>query len=828
MTRPAYFNALTIVVILACICLPASANSQSGQDPLTAAERQWLNDHPVIRVAPTDQYQPTEYFEDGVFKGITADLLALVEERLGIEFTIVQNETFSQNLEMVENREIDALSLAAHTPDREGFLVWGDSYIEYPAVILVQQSMSGSYSLEDFADKRVGVPDGWAAQEYLKTNYPDLELIPYPGTVEGLRALSIGEVEAFVTEIANAAYFMEKEGIANLRIGGESGFVYEMGFAVRSDWPELVAIFDKGMGLITKEEKDAIMDKWIRVPVEVPFYKQRAFWFTAFGLTFVTIVVITSIIYWNRRLKTLVNLRTAELREHKEQLENTVEERTRELAVAKEQADSANEAKSAFLASMSHELRTPMNAIIGYSELLMEEAEDDGNDEYVPDLKKIHGSGRHLLMLINDILDISKIEAGKMELYCEDFEVRPIVDDVATTAMTLVEKNGNHFVIEANEDLGGMHSDMTKIRQILFNLLSNAAKFTDNGTITLSATRTVSEGSDRIVFLVADTGIGVPKDKLEGLFDEFTQVDSSTTKHYGGTGLGLALVKKFCEMLGGSVNVESEVGVGTKFTVILPATTVDSARDSGLAVLTTGPCDVLVVDDDASSRDLLKRVLEEAGYSVCATGSGDSALEMAQEHTPRLVTLDLLMPVTDGITVLQALKSDESLRSVPVIMVSVSSKSELGMSLGAAEWFVKPIDREKFVEAVRSHIRDGEPHVLVVDDDESARAVVKKALATAGMRVEEAVNGQAALDRVASGLPSLIVLDLMMPVMDGFEFIRELRKLDGGNAVPVIILSGMELNPEQRAELENSVSAVLAKGQSSLSQIVQSVKAMLD
>ena len=500
-----------------------------------------------------------------------------------------------------------------------------------------------------------------------------------------------------------------------------------------------------------------------------------------------------------------------------------------ELLIAREAAEEASRTKSAFLANMSHELRTPMNAIIGYSEMLVEEAEDLGQEALIPDLNKIHSAGKHLLGLINDVLDISKIEAGKMTLYLEDFAVPAMIAEVTTTIQPLVEKNSNRLVVECPSDLGAMRADVTKIRQTLFNLLSNAAKFTHEGSITLTVARETHDGDDWIAFRVADTGIGMTPEQMAKLFNAFVQADASTTRKYGGTGLGLAISRKFCQMMGGDITVKSTPGQGTVFSALLPLHVADAAggtqspfatstRLSATPVpsLATPRPDaplILVVDDDPAVLDLLSRNLAREGYAVRTAANGGAALALARELHPRLITLDVMMPSMDGWSVLTALKADAATRDIPVVMISIVDDKQLGFALGAADYLTKPIDRDRLAELLAKHApRDTERRALVIDDLPDNRSMLRHALEREGWRVAEAENGRTGLGLFADQKPSLILLDLMMPVMDGFEFLRELRSRDDGRAVPVVVVTAKELTPEERNLLRACVENVVQKG----------------
>lgn len=517
-------------------------------------------------------------------------------------------------------------------------------------------------------------------------------------------------------------------------------------------------------------------------------------------------------------------------------LEQRIAEKTAHLQKANVELERANKLKSEFLANMSHELRTPLNAIIGFAEVLRDKIAGELNEEQIEFVKDIHSSGQHLLQMINDILDLSKIEAGKMVLLYEVFLVPEAIENVYTILKGLADKKKLQIKTIIQPKVHAIEADRVKFKQILYNLLSNAIKFTpQNGYITVDA----NVVDEKLQISVSDTGIGLKPEDKKKVFKEFWQADSSFSRKYEGTGLGLALTKRIIDMHEGNIWFESEYGKGSTFYFSLPLKA--SHKTPKLKEPESIPQQVeqvaeksnlktiLVVEDDRMAADLLTMYLANAGYRVIVAVDGEDAIKKAREFHPFLITLDIMLPKIDGWDVLSQLKNSQDTAHIPVIIVSIVDNKELGYSLGAAEYLIKPVDRKKLIHTVCTCLSaektKGKPmRILIIDDDEKAIKYMSTLLEDAGFDVIKAYSGNAGINLAIHSNPDLIILDLIMPDLSGFDVVEKLRIHPTAKGIPIIICSAKDITPEDKNILNGNILAIVQKGSHTKEDLLSAVK----
>ena len=542
-----------------------------------------------------------------------------------------------------------------------------------------------------------------------------------------------------------------------------------------------------------------------------------------------------------KKREVIERLREDDARKYEEltRLTGALDQATRELQDANLRLLEADRLKSQFLANMSHELRTPLNSIIGFSEILQTRLSDQIPPKHQKFLQNIHTSGQHLLRIINDILDLSKIEAGKMDVHPELLSVLNVVDGVAHVMKGSAAKQEVEIQVDVPSDLPALETDAVKLKQILYNLLSNAVKFSPAKGVVAVRARLVPEanspiGVEAIQVQVCDQGIGIHPRDQELIFQEFRQVDGGTTRRHQGTGLGLSLVKKFAELQGGAVTVDSMPGQGATFTLLLPRSfqgvRSKVVHDTGRMAIAAGRPRVLVIEDDPHTYERIGQALLAASYIPFRARNGEEAITLAHALKPAAITLDLVLPGLDGWEVLKALKAEPRTRDVPVIIVSVVDNKELGVALGAEDYLLKPIDPERIVKRLdelvgKGPLRDGA--VLVVDDDPEVHAMLDAALQGKGVPLAHALSGAEGLEMALKSPPSLVILDLMMEGMDGFEVARRMKETPSLKGVPVLVLTARDLSKVDRERLSGRMSGLVQKGRQSPGQLVEAIDALI-
>jgi len=679
---------LFLISLVLFLFIPSGYAIESDSDIsfLTSAEREWLEKHPTINLAPDPEFSPIEFIDEtGEYKGIAADYVRLIEKKLGVKINILKFDNWTEVLEKTKKRENDMWGAATPTARRLDYMLFTKPLIKLPSIILVKKNVDKSLnSIESFKGMRIAVIEGYAIQDYLTKKYPELKIDTVPDIQTGLKKVSFGLVDAMAANIAIATYYIEKEGIANLRIAGEVGYINKWALASRSDWPTLNVILDKALAQISEAERKTIYRKWVGIKIDSGF-SLKQFLILFFSAT--AVFGIVGIIFWNASLKQQVRLRTIELNKKNEELND------------------ANAAKSVFLANMSHEIRTPMNAILGYAQIL--ERDDTLNQDQKESLRNVLSSGNHLLNLINEILDLSKIEAGRMELNMSDFDLSEICKDMsAMFNLRCKEKNlswNSQGLIEAHTWVVG---DETKLRQVLINLLGNAVKFTDYGEVALNLKL---DPDDYYTFEVIDSGAGIPEEAQKQIFEPFKQDYEGATK--GGTGLGLAISKKQVDLMNGKLQVDSEIGKGSRFYFsieLLPAIKKSNSNKIEKykhvkSLAQKYSLKILIADDVKENREVLKKFLLGLNIKVELAENGKIATEKVQTESYDLVFMDLRMPIMDGLQACVFIKNVLNKKNLKVVGLSASVydySTEQVQSSGFDDFLLKPFKTEEIIGCI--------------------------------------------------------------------------------------------------------------------------------
>ena len=777
---------------------------------LSDDELAWLKAHPIIHLGLDPIWEPIEYIDkQGEYRGISAAFMRRLAELLGVKLQFDPKQNWAQAVERVKGGKVDLLPALNASSQRAEFLNFTKPYLHFPFIIITRRDASLITGLEDLEGWNIAVERDYVTREYLNRDHPTLQHLLTDNTAEALRAVATGKADAYVGNMTMASYIIDKLGLGNLKVAAPAPYSNDLTIGVRKDWPELVTILDKALATISNKERRAIRQEYLGIRYDVKV-NYSLVWKIVAGAT---LLLLLSLLW----------------------VEHTRQQKTA-LAKAKGEAEQANRFKSYFLANMSHEIRTPMNAIMGFSYLVLQTKLTTRQYHY---MDKIHASSQALLGVINDILDFSRIEAGKLEVENVSFSLDEVYENLANIIMIKAEDKGLELTFHHDPDVpDNLIGDPLRLGQVLINLASNAIKFTEQGGVLVRVDKERQEG-DRVWlhFSVSDTGIGIPEEQIARLFDAFTQLDDSTTRRYGGSGLGLSICRHLVQLMGGDITAYSVPGEGSEFTFCLPFT-----LDKDVAHELTPDADlhglrVLVVDDDPSVREILAERLTSFTFDVSTAVNATEAFQMLEKADCKklpfkLVLMDWRMPDINGVEAGRRIKHGGELLHVPaVILVTAYGREEVMRKAEAAGldgFLIKPVSPSTLFDTVirvlGGTLEDGvgvvhgisgigylQGHLLLVEDNTINQQVAREILEGMGLEVEIVCNGREALEAVQGHDYDLVLMDIQMPEMDGYEATRQIRSESRLQQLPIIAMTAHTMSGERERCLEAGMNEHVPK-----------------
>ncbi|MBF0287767.1 MAG: transporter substrate-binding domain-containing protein [SAR324 cluster bacterium] len=787
---------------------------------LSSKEFDWLMEHSELSLGDDFSWPPFAYQDkEGKFSGISSGFVDLISDRLGITIEPVFGLRWPEVLEKVKKKQLDILPAVAYSKQREEYLDFTKPYIQFPIVIATRKDSEFVDNLKDLTGKKVGIITEYITQEKLTENYPKIELVPLKNLRDGIQALDEKKIDAFVDNLASITYEIDRLKIQTIKIAAPTEYNFELHFGVRKGLPELVDILNRAIDSIEVQEKARIKNTWLAIEVKFGWDLEKILIY-ALPIGASIFVIIVFVIVWNRRLEKEIVYR------------KTLQD---ELEIAKEKAEEATKAKSDFLANMSHEIRTPMNAIMGMTHLALQTELTAKQQDY---LNKVNSSATSLLGLINDILDFSKIEAGKLDIESIDFDLNEVLENVSNLISMKAIDKGLEFLFHTDPDVPTfLRGDSLRIGQILINLSNNAVKFTGEGEVVIR-TQLIKKTEEHVTlqFTVRDTGIGLTPEQIGKLFQSFSQADSSTTRKYGGTGLGLTISKRLVELMGGKIWVESEVGKGSSFifTIVLghpqgelKKTQVDLAELEGMRIL--------VVDDNKTSRQIFKNMLESFSFQISYASTGEESIDIlkSEKETFAIVLMDWNMPGMGGLKATEQIKKHLNLNPVPkVILVTsygredVAEQAESAMLDGL---LMKPVNPSSLLDSImsvsgKSVVRKSTDKketqglnmirgakILLVEDNEINQQVARELLEGVGMMVEIANNGKEAVEHEKLAEFDVVLMDIQMPVMNGYDASQTIRKNPKFKDLPILAMTANAMAGDKEKSLAAGMNDHVAK-----------------